>query len=162
MTDHVGLGIDRAEVDDDGIALLSEATIPLQAGGEPLGNMRMQVYRHGQSRSQFCTLIAGRIRRRRRVHMRLHDACFTSEVMGSCKCDCKQQLELAQRHIAHEAENGGGGLIVYTFQEGRNIGLANKIAAYDLQERQHMVRRNPELPLAGNAAAAAAAAAAVC
>ena len=136
-----GWGVDSSSassaVDPDGIALLSEATIPVQvSGGVQLGRMRMQVHRHGASKSQFCALIAGAIRSRRRVQMRLHDACFTSEVFGSCKCDCKHQLELAQTRIAEEAARGSGGLIVYTFQEGRNIGLANKIAAYDLQERE--------------------------
>ena len=130
----------NAGVDEDGLALLSEATIPIAIRGteEPLGNMRLQVYQHGPSRSKFCAIIAGAIQGRRRVLTRVHDACFTSEVLGSCKCDCKSQLEHAQRQIAQEASNGSGGLIVYTFQEGRNIGLANKIAAYNLQESRGM------------------------
>ena len=83
-----GWGVDSSSassaVDPDGIALLSEATIPVQvSGGVQLGRMRMQVYRHGASKSQFCALIAGAIESRRRVQMRLHDACFTSEVFGS-------------------------------------------------------------------------------
>ena len=65
------------------------------------------------------------------VHMRVHDACLTSEVLGSLKCDCAQQLRLSQHHLAHNR-----GLLIYTPQEGRGIGLASKIAAYSLQERR--------------------------
>ena len=65
------------------------------------------------------------------VHVRVHDACMTSEVLGSLKCDCAQQLRLAQRYLARR-----GGLLIYTPQEGRGIGLAQKIAAYALQEEQ--------------------------
>lgn len=62
--------------------------------------------------------------------MRVHDACATSELFGSVKCDCSEQLRLAQQRIAQS-----GGVLVYTPQEGRGIGLAQKIAAYALQER---------------------------
>lgn len=63
--------------------------------------------------------------------MRVHDACFTSEVLGSLKCDCREQLELALEYI----QKNGPGAVIYLQQEGRGIGLANKLAAYALQER---------------------------
>ncbi|KXZ50120.1 hypothetical protein GPECTOR_18g94 [Gonium pectorale] len=65
------------------------------------------------------------------VALRVHDACFTSEVLGSLKCDCAEQLELALNMIQKEPP----GIVIYLQQEGRGIGLANKIAAYSLQEQ---------------------------
>jgi GTP cyclohydrolase II len=66
--------------------------------------------------------------------VRVHDSCFTSELFGSVKCDCKQQLDAAL--VAVQAAPRGGA-VIYLLQEGRGIGLANKIAAYALQESGH-------------------------
>lgn len=63
------------------------------------------------------------------VPVRIHDQCFTSEVFGSQRCDCKQQLKMALKSID---ENGG--CVIYLQQEGRGIGLANKVAAYAMQD----------------------------
>jgi GTP cyclohydrolase II len=74
-------------------------------------------------------VLKGDLRMQDQVVVRVHDQCFTSEVMGSKRCDCKEQLELALDYI-----NANGGALIYMPQEGRGIGLANKVAAYRLQD----------------------------
>jgi len=62
--------------------------------------------------------------------VRIHSQCFTGEVLGSLRCDCNDQLEMAMRVIAEE----GRGLVIYEYQEGRGIGLMAKLQAYELQD----------------------------
>ena len=62
--------------------------------------------------------------------LRIHSQCFTGEVLGSLRCDCHDQLEIAMKAIATE----GRGLVIYEYQEGRGIGLMAKLQAYELQD----------------------------
>ncbi|DAZ95969.1 TPA: hypothetical protein N0F65_009270 [Lagenidium giganteum] len=96
------------------------------------GSYRVRAYRSKGSlrESEPIAMISGDVSGKHGVCVRVHDQCFTSEVFGSLKCDCREQLHFAKEYIKqHE------GVVIYMPQEGRGIGLANKIMAYSMQEQ---------------------------
>lgn len=95
------------------------------------GNFDLVAYRQLNTAQEHLALVKGEWERDEPVLVRVHSSCLTGDVFGSCRCDCGEQLEKAMQLI--EAE--GKGVIVYMNQEGRGIGLMNKLRAYKLQEQ---------------------------
>jgi len=95
------------------------------------GNFKIIPFRQVSNGVEHIALIKGEWERDEPVIVRVHSSCMTGDIFGSMRCECGDQLEYAMIKI--EAE--GKGVIVYMMQEGRGIGLMNKIAAYKLQEQ---------------------------